>query len=140
MPIACLPGYPCSCMCSQLCSTWTALVPYADSKLCPLSNVVNYVRCFVLKRDLVWNFHPCIVTYSELSLNRLTCKCTEAKFYISLQPFFGITSHFSNVMYTVSPALPPGPSQVPSGISSGCSAYVFRLHSSVISSGCSVCI
>jgi hypothetical protein len=59
VPIACLPGYPCSCMCSQLCSMWTALVPYAYRKLCPLSNVVNYstcVRCFVLKRDLAWNF------------------------------------------------------------------------------------
>jgi hypothetical protein len=44
VPIACLPGYPCSCMCSQLCSMWTALVPYADSKMCPLFNVVNYIH------------------------------------------------------------------------------------------------
>ncbi len=44
-----------SCMCSQLCSMWTAPVPYAYSKLCPLSNVVNYI-CPLLcpeYRDLV---------------------------------------------------------------------------------------
>jgi hypothetical protein len=135
-----------SCMCSQLGSMWTAPVPYADSKLCPLSNVVNYVRCFVLKRDLTWNFLPCIVTYSELLLNRLTCKCTEAKFYISFQPFFAITSHFSTVYCHSAPPkchsqwlqrMYLGCSQSPIPVTAEC---VLRLHSSVISSGCRLCI